>query len=168
VIGTVQGPAFPYIHSLTFKLSYSTITHAYVHTHTLPMNKQTNKQFMPAKRNTKSKLAMLRIANFLLRRLSQSHNTVFCGRIMMFLAYAFPLSERSGVNLLGSRNDANVTDVESESAFQAETSGTNESKSPTTNQDAVTQQQEADSIDYVLYSTFWGMQKVSNHIRKMP
>jgi hypothetical protein len=32
----------------------------------------------------------------LLRRLSKSQNTVFCGRIHLFLAQLFPLSERSG------------------------------------------------------------------------
>lgn len=32
----------------------------------------------------------------LLRRLSKSQNTVFCGRIQLFLARLFPLSEKSG------------------------------------------------------------------------
>jgi len=32
----------------------------------------------------------------LLRRLSTSQNTVFCGRIQLFLARLFPLSEKSG------------------------------------------------------------------------
>lgn len=32
----------------------------------------------------------------LLRRLSRSQNTVFCGRILLFLAQFFPFSERSG------------------------------------------------------------------------
>lgn len=34
----------------------------------------------------------------LLRRLSKSQNTVFCGRIQLFLARLFPLSEKSGKN----------------------------------------------------------------------
>uniref|UniRef100_S4RFN5 Uncharacterized protein n=1 Tax=Petromyzon marinus TaxID=7757 RepID=S4RFN5_PETMA len=39
---------------------------------------------------------LLRMCNDLLRRLSKSQNTVFCGRIQLFLARLFPLSEKSG------------------------------------------------------------------------
>jgi hypothetical protein len=46
-------------------------------------------------------LVLLRMCNELLRRLSKETNTVFCGRILMFLANSFPLGERSGVNLRG-------------------------------------------------------------------
>lgn len=35
----------------------------------------------------------------LLRRLSKSQNTVFCGRIQLFLSRLFPLSEKSGENV---------------------------------------------------------------------
>ena len=41
------------------------------------------------------------MCNDLLRRLSQSKNTVFCGRIQLFLARLFPLSEKSALNLVG-------------------------------------------------------------------
>jgi hypothetical protein len=44
------------------------------------------------------------MCNELLRRLSKEINTVFCGRILMFLANTFPLGERSGVNLRGEFN----------------------------------------------------------------
>ena len=37
---------------------------------------------------------LLRICNDLLRRLSRTQNTVFCGRILLFLAKFFPFSER--------------------------------------------------------------------------
>jgi hypothetical protein len=50
-------------------------------------------------------LVLLRMCNELLRRLSKETNTVFCGRILMFLANTFPLGERSGVNLKGDFND---------------------------------------------------------------
>uniref|UniRef100_A0A9J8BF61 THO complex 1 n=1 Tax=Cyprinus carpio carpio TaxID=630221 RepID=A0A9J8BF61_CYPCA len=40
---------------------------------------------------------LLRMCNDLLRRLSKSQNTVFCGRIQLFLARLFPLSEKSGI-----------------------------------------------------------------------
>ncbi|KAI8148565.1 THO complex, subunit THOC1 [Fennellomyces sp. T-0311] len=49
-------------------------------------------------------LVLLRMCNELLRRLSKERNTVFCGRILMFLANSFPLGERSGVNLRGDFN----------------------------------------------------------------
>lgn len=39
----------------------------------------------------------LRPVSDLLRRLSRSQNTVFCGRILLFLAQFFPFSERSGI-----------------------------------------------------------------------
>lgn len=51
---------------------------------------------------TKGKgIILLRLCNELLRRLSKSEDTVFCGRIFVFLTKSFPLSERSGVNLRG-------------------------------------------------------------------
>lgn len=50
-------------------------------------------------------LVLLRMCNELLRRLSKEINTVFCGRILMFLANTFPLGERSGVNLRGDFNN---------------------------------------------------------------
>ncbi|KAI9273898.1 THO complex subunit 1 transcription elongation factor-domain-containing protein [Helicostylum pulchrum] len=49
-------------------------------------------------------LVLLRMCNILLRRLSKETNTIFCGRILMFLANTFPLCERSGVNLRGDFN----------------------------------------------------------------
>ncbi|KAL8258328.1 hypothetical protein R6Q59_030369 [Mikania micrantha] len=45
----------------------------------------------------RGKLVMLRTCNQLLRRLSMANDMVFCGRIIMFLAHFFPLSERSVV-----------------------------------------------------------------------
>ncbi|KAL6495764.1 suppressor of the transcriptional defect of hpr1 by overexpression [Orobanche gracilis] len=49
----------------------------------------------------RGKLVMLRTCNQLLRRLSKANDVVFCGRIIMFLAHFFPLSERSAVNIKG-------------------------------------------------------------------
>lgn len=45
----------------------------------------------------------------LLRRLSRSQNTVFCGRILLFLAKFFPFSERSGLNVVSEFNLDNMT-----------------------------------------------------------
>ena len=59
-------------------------------------------------------LVILRTLNDLLRRLSKSTHTVFCGRILLFLANIFPLGERSGVNLRGEFNKENLTGFEAE------------------------------------------------------
>ncbi|CAL8101775.1 unnamed protein product [Orchesella dallaii] len=55
------------------------------------------------------KNAVLRMCNDLLRRQSRAQNTVFCGRILIFLANYFPFSERSGLNILSEFNSDNVT-----------------------------------------------------------
>ena len=52
---------------------------------------------------------LLRVCNGVLRMLSQSVNTELCGRILLFLAHVFPISERSAVNLLGKYNSNNTT-----------------------------------------------------------
>ncbi len=49
------------------------------------------------------------MCNDLLRRLSKSQNTLFCGRIQLFLARLFPLSEKSGLNLMSQFNLDNFT-----------------------------------------------------------
>ncbi len=41
----------------------------------------------------------------LLKRLSKSQNTVFSGRIHLFLAKLFPLNEKSGLNLMSHFSD---------------------------------------------------------------
>jgi THO complex subunit 1 len=41
--------------------------------------------------------------------LSRSQNTVFCGRILLFLAKFFPFSERSGLNVISEFNLENTT-----------------------------------------------------------
>lgn len=55
------------------------------------------------------KILLLRMCNDLLRRLSSALNTVFCGRIQLFLARLFPLSEKSALNLMSHFNVDNVT-----------------------------------------------------------
>jgi len=50
---------------------------------------------------TKGKgLILLRFCNELLRRVSKTENTVLCGKILMFLASVFPLTERSGIQFI--------------------------------------------------------------------
>ncbi|EQC40902.1 hypothetical protein SDRG_01967 [Saprolegnia diclina VS20] len=105
----------------------------------------TTTDFIQAGKNSKASLCLLRMCNALLRRLSKTHNTVFCGRILMFLAYTFSLSERSGVNLLGRFNTSNVTKYQTEAEFQASME-----QAPL---------EEATKTSYALYKVFWDMQR---------
>eukprot|EP00246_Nothoceros_aenigmaticus_P008090 TRINITY_DN22580_c0_g1_i1.p1 TRINITY_DN22580_c0_g1~~TRINITY_DN22580_c0_g1_i1.p1 ORF type:complete len:631 (+),score=143.69 TRINITY_DN22580_c0_g1_i1:416-2308(+) len=83
----------------------------------------------------RGKLVMLRTCNQLLRRLSKSNDVVFCGRILMFLAHFFPLSERSAVNIKGIFNTSNDTKFE---------------KYPPT---------DGLHMDFKFYNTFWSLQE---------
>ncbi|KPJ02108.1 THO complex subunit 1 [Papilio xuthus] len=93
---------------------------------------------------------LLRMCNDLLRRLSRSQNTVFCGRILLFLAKFFPFSERSGLNIVSEFNLENVTEF----------GGDNSS----TLKDALDEEMVVDednsklTIDYSLYCRFWSLQ----------
>lgn len=72
-------------------------------------------------------LVLLRMCNELLRRLSKEINTVFCGRILMFLANSFPVGERSGVNLRGDFN-TNVIHFDTDEEVDADVTLTDEQK----------------------------------------
>ncbi|KAL9615307.1 MAG: hypothetical protein Q9167_000278 [Letrouitia subvulpina] len=54
-------------------------------------------------------LIILRACNELLRRLSRIEDTVFCGRVYIFMFQSFPLGDRSSVNLRGEYHVENVT-----------------------------------------------------------
>ncbi|KAL9034364.1 MAG: hypothetical protein Q9214_007077, partial [Letrouitia sp. 1 TL-2023] len=54
-------------------------------------------------------LIILRACNELLRRLSRAEDTVFCGRVYIFMFQSFPLGDRSSVNLRGEYHVENVT-----------------------------------------------------------
>lgn len=64
-------------------------------------------------------LALLRICNALMRRLSKAKNSQFCGRVMEFLADLFGLNERSGLNLAGHYNKSNETFYEKSYKFSS-------------------------------------------------
>ena len=64
---------------------------------------------------TTGKNNLLRACNDLLRRLSQSQNNVFCGRIHIFLTRIFPISEKSALNLNSNFNLENETKFEEQS-----------------------------------------------------
>ena len=67
---------------------------------------------------------ILRMCNDLLKRLSRTMDTAFCGRILILLAKSLPLNEKSGLNLAGQFNTANVTIYEREREVRAEEDGT--------------------------------------------
>ncbi|XP_048385058.1 THO complex subunit 1 isoform X2 [Stegostoma tigrinum] len=107
---------------------------------------------------------LLRMCNDLLRRLSKSQNTVFCGRIQLFLARLFPLSEKSGLNLQSQFNLENVTvfntneqdstlglkhTEDREDGMEVEEGETGDEE-PTTTCSV--------PIDYNLYRKFWSLQ----------
>ena len=64
------------------------------------------------------KILLLRMCNDLLRRLSYAQNTVFCGRIQLFLARLFPLSEKSALNLMSHFNLENITTFNKEAGMK--------------------------------------------------
>ena len=69
-------------------------------------------------------LVILRACNELLRRLSRAEDTVFCGRVFIYLFQSFPLGDRSSVNLRGEYHVDNVT------AFNETSSGALEIATP--------------------------------------
>ena len=52
---------------------------------------------------------MLRTCTDLLRRLSRAEDTVFCGRVFIYLFQSFPLGDKSAVNLRGEYHTENAT-----------------------------------------------------------
>ncbi|XP_045612877.1 THO complex subunit 1 isoform X2 [Procambarus clarkii] len=93
------------------------------------------------------KTSVLRMCNDLLRRLSRSQNTVFCGRILLFLARFFPFSERSGLNLVSEFNLENVTTFTNVETTDMEDDDDEEKGEETRLR-----------LDYTLYTKFWSLQ----------
>ncbi|KAJ5604986.1 hypothetical protein N7510_010140 [Penicillium lagena] len=65
-----------------------------------------------AKHFKQKSLIILRSCNELLRRLSRAEDTVFCGRVFIFLFQSFPLGDKSSVNLRGEFHTENVTNFD--------------------------------------------------------
>ncbi|XP_070830040.1 THO complex subunit 1 [Chaetodon trifascialis] len=113
---------------------------------------------------TAGKNYLLRMCNDLLRRLSKSQNTVFCGRIQLFLARLFPLSEKSGLNLQSQFNLDNITVFnrnEQESTLGQKQ--TEEKEDGMEVEEGEMGEDEAPApcsipIDYNLYRKFWTLQ----------
>uniref|UniRef100_UPI003AAF3CDB THO complex subunit 1 n=1 Tax=Centroberyx gerrardi TaxID=166262 RepID=UPI003AAF3CDB len=113
---------------------------------------------------TAGKNYLLRMCNDLLRRLSKSQNTVFCGRIQLFLARLFPLSEKSGLNLQSQFNLDNITVFNKNE--QESTLGqkhTEEKEEGMEVEEGEMGEEDAPApcsipIDYNLYRKFWTLQ----------
>ncbi len=90
----------------------------------------------------RGKLILLRTCNDLTRRLSRAAHPVLCGRVLLLLAAAFPLSERSALNLQGAYNRGNVT--EWENAAEA-----------AKGLDAGAEAEEGELINVEFYDAFW-------------
>ena len=68
-------------------------------------------------------LIVLRACTELLRRLSRAEDTVFCGRVFIFLFQSFPLGDKSAVNLRGEFHVENFTVYDEIPAKPAESTG---------------------------------------------
>ncbi|XP_064486443.1 THO complex subunit 1-like isoform X2 [Ornithodoros turicata] len=99
---------------------------------------------------------LLRTCNDLLRRLSRSQNTVFCGRILVFLAKIFPLSERSGLNVISEFNADNITLFSSED-YRGIVS--KDSTDDGLEEGEMEDVQSTITVDYNLYRKFWSLQE---------
>lgn len=97
-------------------------------------------------KNVKNNL--LRTCNDLLRRLSQNQNTVFCGRILIFLAVFFPLFERSGLNLTSEFNQDSSTNYNVDGGDFADE-----------DEDSTKDLEQKIKIDYNFYRKFWQLQE---------
>ncbi|KAI0207238.1 THO complex subunit 1 [Lamellibrachia satsuma] len=102
---------------------------------------------------------LLRMCNDIVRRLSKSQNTIFSGRIQLFLATLFPLSEKSGLNLMSQFHLDNVTvyNTKSEEYDQARKLSVEE-KDESMEEGEMDDLSGAIPIDYNLYHKFWQLQ----------
>ncbi|EED18329.1 THO complex subunit Tho1, putative [Talaromyces stipitatus ATCC 10500] len=70
---------------------------------------ESRREINTAKHFESKKLIILRSCNELLRRLSRAEDTVFCGRVFIYMFQSFPLGDKSSVNLRGEFHTENVT-----------------------------------------------------------
>ncbi|CAC5356367.1 THOC1 [Mytilus coruscus] len=99
---------------------------------------------------------LLRMCNDILRRLSKSQNTVFCGRIQLFLSRLFPLSEKSALNLMSNFNLENVT------TFMANDGGKLKKENGEDKMEVEDGEMDdgCSPVDYNLYRRFWSLQDI--------
>uniref|UniRef100_A0A6A7FRD8 THO complex subunit 1-like n=1 Tax=Hirondellea gigas TaxID=1518452 RepID=A0A6A7FRD8_9CRUS len=114
---------------------------------------------------TPCKNQVLRMCNDVLRRLSRSQNTIFCGRILLFLARFFPFSERSGLNLISEFNLENITTYTSSEVEDGmevtqgkEEGGDDEVKEISAEKEDSPVKDSKPALDHTLYTKFWALQ----------
>lgn len=74
---------------------------------------ESRRERLVSKNFNSKNLIMLRMCNELLRRLSRAEDTVFCGRVFIWLFQSFPLGDKSSVNLRGEFHIENTTTFDS-------------------------------------------------------
>lgn len=104
------------------------------------------------------KTLLLRMCNDLLRRLSSAQNTVFCGRIQLFLARLFPLSEKSALNLMSHFNLENVTSYNTEAGLKDNPASEEEPEKMDIDEQSDENFKSSVPIDYNLYHKLWSLQ----------
>ena len=125
------------------------------------------------------KTALLRMCNDLLRRLSKSQDTVFCGRILLFLARLLPLDEKSGLNLMSNFNlelgpppysskSDKVSPADLPQVLDALVDAMSDDGSPAKVKSSKSETEEAKAendggglqVDFSLYTKFWSLQEM--------
>uniref|UniRef100_A0A915PS65 Death domain-containing protein n=1 Tax=Setaria digitata TaxID=48799 RepID=A0A915PS65_9BILA len=98
---------------------------------------------------------ILRMCNDLLKRLSRTVDTSFCGRILVLLAHALPLCEKSGLNLVSHFNLGNITKYDTTDSYLAVDVNLTEDNDIM----EVGEISEREiPVDYTLYAKFWQLQ----------
>jgi len=112
----------------------------------------------PQQKYQRGKLTLIRTSNELLRRLSKSKNTNFCGRILLFMAYVLPLAEKSGLNLKGVSAASHVEYEASEPADGMDAEGLDAPAEIPAREEGG-EAMGGTTVDFSFYSTFWKLQK---------
>jgi THO complex subunit 1 len=123
----------------------------------------------------KRKFIILRSCNELLRRLSRAEDTVFCGRVFIFLFQTFPLGDKSSVNLRGEYHTDNKTTYDAitkadEEMVDIENEADTIDEKPTKSKDQTTGEwsRENGVLDMdTLYPIFWSLQQTFSEPTKL-
>uniref|UniRef100_A0A0R3RVL8 Death domain-containing protein n=1 Tax=Elaeophora elaphi TaxID=1147741 RepID=A0A0R3RVL8_9BILA len=97
---------------------------------------------------------ILRMCNDLLKRLSRTVDTSFCGRILVLLAHALPLCEKSGLNLVSHFNLDNITKYDVTDCLAIDSNLTEDNDIMEVGEIS----EREIPVDYTLYAKFWQLQ----------
>lgn len=113
-------------------------------------------------------LPILRCCNELLRRLSRAEDTVFCGRVFIYLFQSFPLGDKSSVNLRGEFHVENVTTYDEVEHSQDIANGGMEVDTPEKSRPGSQMDVTDEKTDlHKLYPIFWSMQSLFSSPTKL-